>query len=275
MNKRPGVIFLDNKAFDLIADKVGEALDSQGFVRQKVDTDSKSEQIALYTGEGSAYSVLFDGEVKKYFLRSCAMTDEGPDNQWKNIAVWLFDPETDSTKEAESIAADFVETVEGPKRKAIVQQQNKKKKKSDEGNVDPLFFCNRLVNVFPSLKDDIRFEKEHYPSFRGVTFAREKIVPQVQYLLRTPGEQQRKEKLFTILDDVYNVGDLDVRGIITMVILNSIEGDAAETAREAMTPALQKAWKNSLKYKGKNVKPEKKKKPKKSFMGSTLNDMRR
>ena len=63
MNKRPGVIFLDNKAFDLIADKVGEALDSQGFVRQKVDTDSKSEQIALYTGEGSAYSVLFDGEV--------------------------------------------------------------------------------------------------------------------------------------------------------------------------------------------------------------------
>ena len=33
----------------------------------------------------------------------------------KNIAVWLFDPETDSTKEAESIAADFVETVEGPK----------------------------------------------------------------------------------------------------------------------------------------------------------------
>ena len=68
-----------------------------------------------------------------------------------------------------------METVEGPKRKAIVQQQNKKKKKSDEGNVDPLFFCNRLVNVFPSLKDDIRFEKEHYPSFRGVTFAREKI----------------------------------------------------------------------------------------------------
>lgn len=58
---------MDNKAFDLIADKVGEALDSQGFVRQKVDTDSKSEQIALYTGEGSAYSVLFDGEVKKYF----------------------------------------------------------------------------------------------------------------------------------------------------------------------------------------------------------------
>jgi len=44
-----------------------------------------------------------------------------------------------------------------------------------------------------------------------------------------------------------------------MVILNSIEGDAAETAREAMTPALQKAWKNALKYKGKNVKPEKKK----------------
>lgn len=266
---------MDNKAFDLIAGKVEAALDSQGFVRQKVDTDSQDELIALYTGEGSAYSVLYDAEVKKYFLRSCPMTEEGPDNQWKNIAVWLFDPETDSTKEAESIAADFVETVEGPKRKAIVQQQNKKKKKSDEGNVDPLFFCNRLVNVFPSLKDDIRFEKEHYSSFRGVTFAREKIVPQVQYLLRTPGDQQRKEKLFTILDDVYNVGDLDVRGIITMVILNSIEGDAAETARESMTPALQKAWKNAQKYKGKNVKPEKKKKPKKSFMGSTLNDVRR
>ncbi len=266
---------MDNKAFDLIADKMEAALSDQGFVRQKVEMDTSDEQIALYTSEGLAYSVLFDAEVKKYFLRSCPMTDDGPDNQWKNIAVWLFDPETDSTREAEGIAADFVETVEGPKRKAIVQQQNKKKKKSDEGNVDPLFFCNRLVNVFPELKDEIRFEKEHYASFRGVTFAREKVVPKVLYLLNHPGEQQRKEKLFTILDDVYNVGDLDVRGIITMVILNSIEGDTAEIAREAMTPALQKAWKNALKYKGKNVKPEKKKKPKKSFMGSTLNEMRR
>ena len=61
--------------------------------------------------------------------------------------------------------------------------------------MDPLFFCNRLVNVFPSLKDDIRFEKEHYPSFRGVTFAREKRkCLQVQYLLRTPDGAAEKGK---------------------------------------------------------------------------------
>ena len=62
--------------------------------------------------------------------------------------------------------------------------------------------------------------------------AREKVVPKVLYLLNHPASSREKEKLFTILDDVYNVGDLDVRGIITMVIPNSIEGDAAEIARE-------------------------------------------
>lgn len=266
---------MDNKAFELIAGKVEEALIDQGFVRQKVDMGGKKEQIALFTGDGTAYSVFYDSEVKKYFLRTCGMSEDGPDNQWKNIALWLFDPETDSLREAEGIAADFVETVEGPKRKAIVKQQSKKRREADESNVDPLFFCNRLVNVFPELKEEIRFEKDHYESFRGVTFAREKVAPKVQALLKTPGEQQKREKLFTVLNDLYNVGDLDVRGIITMVILNSLEGDAMEIAREGLNPALQKAWKNALKFKGKKVKPEKKKKPKKGFMGNTLNDMKR
>ncbi len=122
------------------------------------------------------------------------MTDEGPDNQWKNIAVWLFDPETDSTKEAESIAADFVETVEGRSAKAIVQQQNKKEKEEATREMWILCFLQPSGKCISLVKDDIRFEKEHYPSFRGVTFAREKIVPQVQYLLRTPESSREREK---------------------------------------------------------------------------------
>ena len=119
---------MDNKAFDLIADKVERLLTARDLSARRWIRTVKSEQIALYTGGGLRLQRAVRRRGQKYFLRSCAMTDEGPDNQWKNIAVWLFDPETDSTKEAESIAADFVETVEGPKPKAIVQQQNKKEK---------------------------------------------------------------------------------------------------------------------------------------------------
>lgn len=262
---------MEKKAFELVVARLEAALTEQNFVRQTVEIKDESGRIALFTSEGIAYSVLYDNKKKRFELRTCAMTDQGPDNEWKTLATWLFDPEVDTEREAESIANDFVETIQGPKRTAVVQQAVKKKKKDDEGNVDPLFFANRLVAVFPELKDEVKEEKEGYERFRGVTFAKEKILPKLLMLAQQDIETDRLEKMYTVLSDAYSVGDLDVRGIITMVLLNSIEQQqAVARAEEMLSPELLKAWKNSRKFKGKNIKPEKKKKEKK-FMADTLN----
>ena len=81
---------MEKKAFDLIVELVAQALAAQEFVQQ--DVSYKQEE-----WEGSPclpvrrwpHSVVFDKHKKRFELRSCGMTDEGPDNEWKSVSVWL------------------------------------------------------------------------------------------------------------------------------------------------------------------------------------------
>lgn len=260
---------MDKKCFEIIAGRVDETLQQDEFSRQPVDVEDGKEQVALYTGDATAYSVNYNPDSKKCELRTCTMTEEGPDNNWKTISLWLFDPETDGEKEAESISNDFVDTIEGPKRKAIVQA-TKKKKKDQEGNVDPLFFMNRMVNIFPELKEEIRIEREQYGSIRGVAFTENNLLPKINELFTLyPNDTARIEKMATVFSDMYHSGDLDVRSLVTYIILNSLEEKDIQRMEEKFSDDLKKAWKASRRFKGKNIKPEKQKK-KKKFMASTL-----
>jgi hypothetical protein len=70
---------------------------------------------------------------------------------------------------------------------------------------------------------------------------------------------------------------MDVRSIITIVILNGIESKTAiEGMKECFSEDLMKGFKAARKMKGKVVKPEvPKKKKERKFMADTLNEMRR
>ena len=167
------------RAFEIITGKVERLLLARGYKKQSV-APSEKELTALYTGE-IAYSIVYYFDKKRVLLRSCSMEDGEPDNTWKTVATWLFDPETDTARDAENIAEDFAETIRGPKQTAV--QKQKKNKKEGENTSDPLFFANRMVTYFPELRDEIAYEKAHYESFRGITFADEKIMPKfVEYV---------------------------------------------------------------------------------------------
>ena len=252
-----------NKAFEIVNKKVESALSEQGFTKQNVSGTNSNELAALYTGETTAYSVIYYKDKKHMVMRSCSMTEDGPDNEWKTVGTWMFDPATDSEREAESIGNDFAESVSAPK---FVQasKQKKKKKNSDDGNGDPVFFSKRLVPVFPELKEEIKTEEESYEQFRAVTFTREKIVPKVAALIES-GDDKVIDKLSEILSNQYSYGDIDTRPLITMIILNSItDEEQKEAIGREMSDDLKKAWKAAEKYRGKKVKPAKKKKQ--SFM---------
>ena len=105
--------FAYDKAFDLIASRVEEELAKTGFTREKVSSSDPNELVALYTSENVAYSVLYTKDKQQMILRTCAMTaDEGPDNDWKTLATWLYDDADATQKDAESIANDFIDGVE-------------------------------------------------------------------------------------------------------------------------------------------------------------------
>lgn len=274
---RNDIIMMINEAFDLICTRVQQALEAQGFNKLNVSNTGSDEMVSLYANDAIAYSVIYYADKNRMVLESCGMTEDGPDNDWRAIATWMFDPEINDKKDANSIANDFVATVSAPVRQKAQQRQLKKKKRDEDGNVDPVFLYKRLVTVLPDLKDEIFNEEDCYDPFRSATFAKTFVVPKVNELLSS-GNRQQITKLGAVLSAQYKNGDMDCRSIITIVILNGIEGEKNEELMdEALDDMLKKAWKFARRYRGKEVKPEKPKKKSKfqQMAAQNLNDTRR
>ena len=69
------------------------------------------------------------------------------------------------------------------------------------------------------------------------------------------------EKLSKSLNDIYNMGDLDVKGIISYILFNSIEDEKKrEMLLENFTEANKKVIVAAFSLRGKKIKPEKPKK---------------
>ena len=263
---------MDQKAFNLVADKTGEALERQGYRREGPPRQEEDGLSVVYLGEANAYGVLYRDEKKRFELRSCDMSDGAPDGKWKNLSMWLYDPETDTPAQAQSIADDFTETIEGPQQVAVIR--NKKKKKKDDDTNDPLFFYNRFVNIFPDLKSDIAEEKATYGEIRAVTFGREKLLPRLEALCAAGTDKDLISRACTLLSDMYVSGDMDVRSVITIVLLNGMSAAAVANLKPEFGEELAKGYRSGAKMRGKKVKPEKQKKREK-FMAQTLNEMDR
>ena len=256
------------KAFELISKKVEDELVKHGYEKQKVSDETGGDLVSLFTSENIAYSVVYVADKQQMVLRQAAMTDEGPDNDWKTLATWLYDDETASQKDAESIANDFIEGVSGTVAIKRAKQVQKKKKKSDDGTADPKFLAKRFVSYFPELRDEIKNEEDCYYPFRGATFAKEHIAPRVAEFLKRSSAKET-EKFANVFNVQYGNGDRDTRSIITIVILNSLDDSEYLKLAEYFNEDLAPAAKAARKFKGKEVKPEKPKKPRKSI-GSTL-----
>ena len=127
-----------------------------------------------------------------------------------------------------------------------------------------------MINYFPQLRDDIAYEKAHYESFRGTIFADEKIMPLFRDYVNSASPSQLG-KLSKTLSDLYDSGDLDVKGIITYVLFNSIDDDRKfESLIEEFPPENRKIAMEARKLRGKKIKPEKITRRSK-FIADTLN----
>lgn len=262
--------FSFKKAFDLIVGRVEEELVKSNYHKQKVEAENSNEFVALFTSENIAYSVVYYKDKMQMVLRSCTMTEEGPDNEWKTLATWLYDEEVATQRDAESIANDFVEGVSGAVAIKRAKQVKQKKRKDDDGTATPKFLAKRFVTFFPELKDEIRDEEDCYFPFRGATFAKEHIADRIRKYIRQASRPEL-EKMAGVFNLQYNNGDSDTRAIITIVILNALDDEEFKSISEFFDNDLSVASKSARKYKGKTVKPEKPKK-KNTSKASTLSN---
>ena len=233
---------------------------------KKFDSKMQSVTTCVLNKEDISYEVKHDTVQKQLKLGVCRA--EGED--YKALSTWMLDNETANQKDAEMIAKDFIETMAGTEKKVVRQQQARAKNNEDESNVTGVFFANRMANLFPELRQAVQIEKECYSEFRLAKFTRKNIVPKTNEILAEGKDKSRLSKFFKLLSELYQNGNMDVRSVITMVILNGIEGEQSiALAKELITPEFAKVWNAAAKFKGKKVKPEKPKKQS-AFMAKML-----
>lgn len=262
---------MEFNAFHLIEEGLAQELEKQGFSAPQPLEDTAGQAVIFATDE-VAYSLLYDRQHQRFQLRSTTLTADKKPGDWRSLSLWMFDEKEGTRADAESILNDFLEVVQGPKRVALVQQQKKQRGKGDERNVDPLFFLNRLVNIFPELRDELNEEKIVYGQVRYVTFIKAHVVPRCEDLAQKYPDSDPMKKLCSLFDDMYKNGDLDTRSIVTISLLNSLSDSAFQVFTQRVGEELQKDLKFTRKLKGKKIKPEKKKKKKKVVAKPLSND---
>lgn len=262
------------QAFEMILNSLSEVLLEQGFSAPKEFSDEVGKGY-IYSTEDLAYSVVYDAKKQLFLLRSNSYDADGRfANDWKVLSEWLFDKEEGTSSDAASIGRDFVEVVMGPRRIAAVQSAKKKSKKKgdDDNNIDPIFFFNRLVSVFPELKDIMNEHRIKYGKIKVAHVAKEWLAPRIEDLALNHPNSDSFKRVSTLINDMYKDGDPDLRAIITAGILNSIDSSEAITKiGEGFGDELKKVYKCSRKLKGKDIKPEKVKKQSK-VVAAALNN---
>lgn len=259
---------MDFNAFDLICEMLLVELSEQGF-NPPVPYEDPDGRAEMFVNDDIAYSVVYNRKNMLFELRSTSFDDKGQPTEWRRLASWLYDEQTSDKTDARSIANDFIDIARGPKRVAITTKK-KKRNKNDERTVDPQFFMNRLANLFPELKDAMNQERIVYGQIRYASFARDKAAPLCESLaLHYPNSEPYK-RLCEIFSDMYQNGDLNVRSILTISILNNVSESAYQTFKDDLSDELKKNTVYTRKLIGKKIKPEKPKKEKKQNQTSGL-----
>ena len=124
----------------------------------------------------------------------------------------------------------------------------KKTSGKEEENVGVIFFMNRLASIFPNIKEKIMIEKENNQNFRVVKFLNDEILPEIHKLFSNK-KDNKIEKFFKLLENMYKNGDLDVRCIISMGILNNIDDEEMKNINKYLSEDFKKVMKASFKYK--------------------------
>ncbi len=256
---------LEQKAFELIQEKLQEALSEQGFLTP-VPMEVENGMAVLFTTGEVGYGLFYETKEKRFVLRSTTMKTVNEPGTFRQLSVWLFDAKENDLSDAQSIANDFLEIVEGSKRREMVQTAKKKRRKDEESNADPLFFFNRMATVFPELRDEMNEERIVYGQVRPTVFAEQHVAPKVEELAKKYPESDLLKRIGGIFSDLYAAGDADTRAVIGFGVLNNVKDEGAAKAVAAFFTEgsdLAKVYPHTRKLIGKKLKPEKVKKQKK------------
>ena len=203
---------MDNRYFDKVIGEMKPFLEEQGFkfIENKFENDEK------------IISVNFDDARQMYTL-SIAEKSEEDEPAFSEISAWLFD-DSQNEKDAVSVGIDFVATLRKELNVKIKRTVNSSSvdlptaSKSDNMNITA--FTKKMLDIFPSLKDEYKAHVSVYGNFLYLNFFGEHLVPLIKNLFET-GTKKQINKFYVVLEDGYVKGDKDTVNVMVAVLCAS------------------------------------------------------
>ena len=252
LNKVGFTMLTLEQAIELILHNTKEAMEENGFsvVRPK-DADKEAAPIRLLEDHsyvdwaGKKGQIRFEIFGNQAILYTCDLAaEDASEADFKKISTNFFDLDQFDERDMKSLGNELSETVRS-KFGSKAQAKSKKTKtqtpisrsavRNGNQSYDANTLANRLLGMYPELKPAYQENFEVYGEFLAEDFFENHATP---LILKTIQGKNGKEcnKLFRILNDIYESGLNDTQSLIAVSILGQMQNDAEllETAKEYM-----------------------------------------
>ncbi|BED92363.1 MAG: hypothetical protein RsTaC01_0061 [Candidatus Paraimprobicoccus trichonymphae] len=168
----------------------------------------------------------------------------------EQVSSWMLSLDNYIPDYLDLISRDFLNIILNVKPEA-----NKISRKifqsSSEKDINLVFFINRMITIFPELKENLtKMKLKESENFYLIEFIEKGFLPKIKELFFNEKDNHSEiEKLFKTFNNIYSEGNLDTRSVITMLILNNLSEKNINFSSKFMSKELKKAQKAALKYK--------------------------
>lgn len=216
-----------------------------------VPTDTEKGALPTVT-DGEHTYIDFSGEKGKLRLEFfgmqallfCADTTDAADEDLKKLSTNYFNPEEWDERDIKSLCNELADSIRskfsektaakgksGKMPTPVSRSAVKNGTQSYDGNT----LANRLTGMYPELKTPYHENYEKYGEFLADEFFMDYGAACVISTIRSKNRQEC-QKLFRILNDIYENGSNDTQSLIAVTILGEMNNEEVllETAKEYM-----------------------------------------
>lgn len=216
-----------------------------------VPTDTEKGALPTVT-DGEHTYIDFSGAKGKLRLEFfgmqallfCADTTDAADEDLKKLSTNYFNPEEWDERDIKSLCNELADSIRSKfSEKAAAKGKSGKMPtpvsrsavKNGTQSYDGNTLANRLAAMYPELKTPYRENYEKYGEFLADEFFMDYGAACVIGTIRSKNRQEC-QKLFRILNDIYENGSNDTQSLIAVTILGEMNNEEAllETAKEYM-----------------------------------------
>lgn len=236
-------------AVHLLLSNTAEALEKLGF-SVVVPKGSAKEDLPVSTVEDHQYldfAAENKGRFRLDFFGNQAIlfvSDTEAEDDFKRVSTNFFDLDSFDEKDIKSFSNELTETLEVKFGANAVKNSKKVKTpvpvsrsavRNGSQSYDANTLANRLLALYPQLKEPYRANFEKYSDFMAEEFFDNYATPLIIGTIKSRS-QKDCTKLFRILNDIYESGLNDTQSLIAVTILGKMENDPQmlETASEYM-----------------------------------------